>query len=313
MRDFSLVEFPSANETLRGRLYLPAGGQAGLPAVVMAPGFSATIPMGGAEYAEVLADEGYAALIYDHAGFGTSGGESRQEVNPWRQVHGYRSAVDFLSTRPEIDALRIAVWGFSYAGAMALIAAATDERVAAAIALVPALGHVLPPEDDDGAMFGQIRDTMRHGPEAWPAGVTVGPLPVVTSDPFNTRAMVPVPSAFRWSIEYGGRFKSGWQNVATVVRPDASAPLHAGLCAPHLTVPSLWLVAPEDEVPGAAPSVSRAAYDAAGGDKELHEIDCGHFGVLTWPSGLASKSAAVQIGFLHKALAAPVGAATHRS
>lgn len=304
MRDFSLVEFPSASETLRGRLYLPAASEAGLPGVVMAPGFGATISMGGDQYAELLADEGYAALIYDQAGFGTSGGEPRQEVNPWRQVHGYRSAVDFLSSRPEVDPSRIAVWGFSYSGAMALIATATDERVAAAIALVPALGPVLPPEDDDGGIFLQIRDTIRHGPEAWPEGMTFGPLPVVTSDPLNTPAIVPGPSAFRWSIEYGGRFKSGWQNVATVVRPDASAPLHAGLCAPHVTVPSLWLIAPEDEVPGAAPHVSRAAYDAAGGDKELHDIDGGHFGLLTWPGGLAGESAAVQIRFLHKALAA---------
>ena len=66
------------------------------------------------------ATEGFATLLYDHAGFGTSGGEPRQEVNPWRQVHGYRSAVSFLSERPEIDASRIAVWGFSYSGSIAL-------------------------------------------------------------------------------------------------------------------------------------------------------------------------------------------------
>lgn len=304
MRTFSLVEFQSANAALRGRLYLPPGGQPGLPAVVMAPGFGATIPMGGEKYAEALAAEGFAALLFDHAGFGTSDGDPRQEVNPWRQVHGYRSAIDFLSTRPEIDPARVAVWGFSYSGAIALIAAATDERVAAAVALVPALGPVLPPQDDDGRLFEQVRDVVRRGPSAWPAGTTVGPLAVVTSDPLNTPAVVPVMSAFRWSIEYGGRFKSGWQNVATVVRPDASAPLHAGLCAPHLTVPSLWLIAPEDEVPGAAPEVSRAAYDAAGGLKELHETDGGHFGLLTWPSELASESTAVQVRFLRAVLAA---------
>ncbi len=289
MADVSVVEFESDNETLRGRLYLPPGDRDGLAGVVMAPGFGATIPMGGDGYAQALCDEGFVTLLYDHAGFGTSGGQPRQEVNPWRQVHGYGSAVGFLSERPEIDASRIAVWGFSYSGGIAIVAAATDERVAAAVALIPALGPVLPPADDDGSLFGQVRDIVRGGPPAWPAGTTVGPLPIVTSDPLNTPAVVPVPSAFRWSIEYGGRFKSGWQNVATVVRPDASAPLHAGFCAPHLTVPSLWVIASEDEVPGADPTVSRAAYDAAGGDKELHHIDGGHFGLLTCPaSWLAS-------------------------
>ncbi|MDP9435848.1 MAG: lysophospholipase [Actinomycetota bacterium] len=302
MADVSIVEFESANEMLRGSLYLPRGSHEGLAGVVMAPGFGATIPMGGDGYAQALCDAGFAALLYDHAGFGMSGGESRQEVNPWRQVHGYRSAVSFLSARREIDESRIAVWGFSYSGGIALIAAATDERVAAAVALIPALGSVLPPPDDDGSLFGHVRDIVRGGPAAWPAGTTVGPLPIVTSDPLNTPAVVPVPSAFRWSIEYGGRFKSGWQNVATVVRPDALAPLHAGFCAPHLTVPSLWVIAPEDEVPGADPTVSRASYDAAGGDKELHPIDGGHFGLLTWPSEPAREATAVQVRFLQTAL-----------
>lgn len=302
MVDVSVVEFGSAVETLRGRLHLPEGSRNGLTGVVMAPGFGATIPMGGDGYAQALCDEGFATLLYDHAGFGTSGGEPRQEVNPWRQVHGYRSAVSFLSERPEIDPSRIAVWGFSYSGSIALIAATTDERVAAAVALIPALGPVLPPRDDDGSLFRQVRDAVRGGAAAWPAGATVGPLPIVTADPLNTPAVVPVPSAFRWSIEYGGRFRSGWQNVATVVRPDASAPLHAGFCVPHLTVPSLWVIASEDEVPGADPMVSHAAYDAAGGDKELHHIDGGHFGLLTWPSELARESTAVQVRFLQKTL-----------
>lgn len=304
MHEFSLVEFESANETLRGRLYLPRGSERGLPGLVMAPGFGATIPMGGENYAEALAREGFAALLYDHAGFGTSEGHRKQEVNPWRQVEGYRSAVSFLSTRREVDPSRIAVWGFSYSATIAIIAAATDERIAAAVALIPALGPDLPPPDDDGMLFSRIREAVRGGPPAWPPGVTLGPLPIVTPDPLNTPSVVPVPSAFRWSIEYGGRFKSGWQNAVTVVRPDPSAPLHAGLCAPHLAIPSLWVIAPEDEVPGASPAVSRAAYDAAGGDKEVHDIDGGHFGLLTWPGDLASESTAVQVRFLRNALAA---------
>lgn len=304
--NFSNVEFESDGDTIRGRLYMPAVAGSHLPAIVMTPGFGATITMAGDKYADTLATAGFAVLLFDHAGFGASGGEPRQQVNPWRQVHEYRCAVDFLADRDEVDAYRIALWGFSYSGSIALIATSTDERVAAVVALVPALGPVLPPDDPDHALFKRARDSILAGPEAWPSGVVVGPMPIVTADPLNAPAIVTPISAFRWSVEYGGRHGTGWQNVATVVRPDESGPLHAGLCTPHLAVPSLWLIAPEDEVPGANPAVSRVAYDVAGGDKELVEIDGGHFGLLTWPGDLLDQSVGLQQEFLRKVLSVQV-------
>jgi alpha-beta hydrolase superfamily lysophospholipase len=54
----------------------------------MAHGTSATIQMVAIEYARAFAREGLAALIYDHRGFGRSGGEPRLEINPWVQCRG---------------------------------------------------------------------------------------------------------------------------------------------------------------------------------------------------------------------------------
>ena len=39
-------------------------------------------------YAERFADVGLAALVFDNRNFGSSGGEPRQEIDPWAQVRG---------------------------------------------------------------------------------------------------------------------------------------------------------------------------------------------------------------------------------
>ena len=55
-------------------------------------------PDGDRPYAEVLAEAGVSALLYDHLNLGISGGEPRQEINPWVQSRGYRDAVTLAST-----------------------------------------------------------------------------------------------------------------------------------------------------------------------------------------------------------------------
>ena len=42
--------------------------------------------------------------LYDHRNFGISDGEPRQQINKWIQARGYRDAIDFVSTRTDVDA-----------------------------------------------------------------------------------------------------------------------------------------------------------------------------------------------------------------
>ncbi len=74
------VEFPSEGISLRGRLYLPRRLPA--PVVVMAHGFSATIPMVLDRYAEAFQESGLAVLAFDQPGLGSSHGHPRGEINP---------------------------------------------------------------------------------------------------------------------------------------------------------------------------------------------------------------------------------------
>jgi alpha-beta hydrolase superfamily lysophospholipase len=54
-----------------------------------------------------FADAGFAVLPHDHRGFGDSGGEPRNDVNPWQQIADWRRAVSYLQQRPEVDEDRI--------------------------------------------------------------------------------------------------------------------------------------------------------------------------------------------------------------
>ena len=43
--------------------------------------------------------EELAVLLFDHRGFGASGGEPRHEINPWSQARGYRDALNLVHSR----------------------------------------------------------------------------------------------------------------------------------------------------------------------------------------------------------------------
>ena len=104
------VEFASQGAVLRGRLYRWEGSRPGA-AVVRAHGTPATIGMVADKFAEAFHDAGFTVFLYDHRGFGASGGEPRIEINPWLQARGYRDALTYLAARPDVDASRMALWG----------------------------------------------------------------------------------------------------------------------------------------------------------------------------------------------------------
>jgi uncharacterized protein len=122
------IEFTSEGARLRGFLVKPAGASRRLPAVIMAHGTSATLQMVAIDYARSFARAGLAALIYDHRGFGISGGEPRQEINPWLQCRGYVDALTFASSRADLDPQRLALWGDSYSGGEVVLVSACDAR-----------------------------------------------------------------------------------------------------------------------------------------------------------------------------------------
>jgi pimeloyl-ACP methyl ester carboxylesterase len=117
-------------------LYPAAGGEAVAPALVMAHGLSGTRRDRLGPFAERFATAGVAALLFDHRGFGDSGGEP-DLFHPARQLEDWRAAIAHARSLPGVDPDRVATFGSSMGGGNALAAAAEDPRIAAAISQVP--------------------------------------------------------------------------------------------------------------------------------------------------------------------------------
>jgi alpha-beta hydrolase superfamily lysophospholipase len=132
------LTFSSGADRCAAWLYPAAGDAAAAPIVVMAHGLSGTRRDRLGPFAERFAGAGAAALVFDHRGFGDSGGEP-DLFRPARQMDDWRAAIAFARSLPGVDAERVATFGSSMGGGNALAAAADDTRVAAAISQVPFL------------------------------------------------------------------------------------------------------------------------------------------------------------------------------
>ncbi|NVC23886.1 hypothetical protein CIK52_15930 [Kocuria rosea] len=291
------IRFRSEGAVLAGRLFLPPAAAPG-PVVVMAHGFSATAHgMVADRYAQAFADHGVAAFLYDHRGVGRSRGEPRGEINPWIQARGYRDALDAVSACDRVDPQRVALWGDSYSAAQVLAVACVDERVRAVVAQTPACGRHPAPPDPDGALYRGMRarllgGSVRAEPERWR-----GPMPVVSADQLSAPSALKPLTALRWFLEYGARFGTGWENQVVLTAPEEPMWLPV-LWAQHVLVPTCFLLARDDEMPGSTTAVARQAFAALGGPKEVHELEGGHFGLLYHHEPVFERSVAIQTRFL---------------
>ncbi|MGB3405056.1 MAG: alpha/beta hydrolase [Microcoleaceae cyanobacterium] len=130
------VTFKSNNQTLAGDLYLPDDYQQGdkLPGVVVTGAWTTVKEQMPATYAEEMADRGYAVLAFDFRNWGESAGSQRQLENPTKKTEDIVAAANYLTTRPEVDANRIAGLGIcASAGYMADAAVQSDSIKAIAL------------------------------------------------------------------------------------------------------------------------------------------------------------------------------------
>src|SRR3954453_12192191 len=132
------IEFPGERGVnLRGWFYAAQGSSTPAPVIVMMHGASGVKEMHLDDYAEYFAKAGFNVVAYDHQNFGDSDGSPRQEIDPVLQYRDLRNAITYATTRPEVDAARIGIWGSSLSGGHALVVAAIDKRVKAVVSQVP--------------------------------------------------------------------------------------------------------------------------------------------------------------------------------
>ncbi|MFC5824209.1 alpha/beta hydrolase [Nonomuraea insulae] len=133
------ITIPRGPIELAADLHLPDDVEDAAPlhAVVLSTPGSSVKEQIGANYASRLAAQGIAALVFDPAHQGQSGGEPRDLEDPYRRGEDISYAIDTLSTIPGIDPHRIGVLGICAGGGYAVHTARTDHRIKAVGTVVP--------------------------------------------------------------------------------------------------------------------------------------------------------------------------------
>jgi pimeloyl-ACP methyl ester carboxylesterase len=257
-----------SGEECAATLYRPRGTTDGdVPCVVMANGFSLTRRDGLPLFAERFAAAGLAVLAFDFRHLGESSGEPRQLVDVRRQRADLVAAVAAARTLEGIDPRRIALWGFSLGGGLAIRVAADDGRLAAAVALCPLA---------DGLAFAMASDpraTARLTAASVHEGIVRRPVRVPAVGPPGSFAVLNQPEVLPGFAAVRAR-DSLWRNEACA-GPFVRAALFRPVRVAHRVGCPLMLCAGDDDTVVPQGPIVRAARRAPHG--ELHRFPIGHF------------------------------------
>ncbi len=120
--------------TLAADLYIPKNATEPLPAIAVCGPFGAVKEQAAGLYAQTLAERGFLTIAFDPSFTGESGGQPRYVASPDINTEDFCAAVDYLSTRNDVNPEQIGILGICGWGGMAVNAAAIDTRVKATVA-----------------------------------------------------------------------------------------------------------------------------------------------------------------------------------
>jgi len=265
-------DFISQRTRCAAWLFLPDKGD-NFPLVIMAHGLGAERTMRLPAYAERFVEEGLSVLLFDYRNFGDSEGEPRNLINPWRHVQDWMAAIKHARTLPQINPMRIALWGTSFSGGHVLVAAAKDRTITAVVSQVPFVdgGATLLMLNIGFIMKGLIhglRDLLRIITFRSPHYVPIVSLP-------KDFALMNTPDALPGVMAILPK-DSKWNNQAPA-RIMLTLPLYRPVSfAPRITCPVLMVSAIRDSL------ISQASIDKTASkikDVKLERLDVRHFDV----------------------------------
>lgn len=273
------IEFVSQGATLRGRLYRPTNSNADVPVIIMAHGFGA-LAIWLTDLAVDLAQAGFAVLLFDHRNFGESDGEPRFGFDTLLQIRGYRDAITFLETQTGIDQQKIIAWGESASSLVAQFIGVLDNRVRAVIARTPVCGNSATKFDETPEKFDWLRQN-------W-SSLDLSTVPMRELAVRFCRlhegegpVIVEGGAAVSYATRMREKYASNWSNQVFVMQRKLEAQFNEQrLPAKYLKVPTLFVIATDDEVPLCEFATNRQCFDLIEAPKDLLEIKGGHFGLI---------------------------------
>lgn len=263
------IEFEAGGDACAAWFYPAAGGGPAAPAVVMAHGLSGTRRDGLGPFAERFAAAEIAALLFDHRGFGDSGGEP-DRFEPRRQLRDWAAAIACARALPGVDPARVATFGSSMGGGNALAAAAADKRVAAAVSQVPFLDLVSQAHRAGPLVTGQMLLAALRGRH----------LPAVGQP--DEAAFINAPHAEAgWRRVVAGGEDSRWRNRVSS-RWLLGFPYRPARRAAGLHCPWLVCVGEADRVARPGPAIAAARRAPLGELRTYPGVD--HFDIYAGPA-----------------------------
>jgi dienelactone hydrolase len=272
------VEFATEDGVaLRGWLYRPDESGGPFPVLVMAHGFSATKEMYLDDFAEFFAAAGFAVLVYDNRNLGASDGEPRGEIDPWQQIRDYRTAITWVSARPEIDASRVGVWGSSYSGGHVLVVAAQDRRVKCVVSQVPLIsGYDNARRLVRADLLAGLREAFDADRAARYAGQPPTMIPVCYADDPADPCALPTADTHDFFLGPIRERATTWRNEVTLRSVEMFTEYEPGDYLPRISpTPLMMVVAAGDHL--TVSDLSLAAYGRANEPKQLLVLPGGHF------------------------------------
>lgn len=260
------VEFDADGTTLRGWLFVPDNLKGPAPAIIVSHGFSALKEHD--LHAQPFADAGYVVLLYDHRNLGSSDGEPRQEIDPWRQILDMRHAITFMRTRNEVDKERVGLWGTSYSGGHVLVVSALDRRVKCVVTQAFTVdGYVALRRRLGEEGYADLRKRIDADYDARYAGAE--PEYIAVSQPGTT------------SYEHLHHGEAGkiYPNKVTLRSRDLHMGYIPGAFVPRIAPTPLLMIVPDSDTTTPT-DLQLKAFEEAGEPKKLIVIkDCEHYGV----------------------------------
>ena len=116
---------------LAADLYIPKKANGKMKAIAVSGPFGAIKEQCSGLYAMTMAERGFVTLAFDPSFTGESSGEPRRTASPDINTEDFLAAIDYLSSREDVDAEKIGIIGICGWGGIALNAAAIDPRIKA--------------------------------------------------------------------------------------------------------------------------------------------------------------------------------------
>ncbi|GAA2605250.1 MULTISPECIES: alpha/beta hydrolase [Streptomyces] len=259
------VALPSEGVELRGDLYLPAAQSAGeaSPAVLVAGSWLTVKEQMAGRYAAGLARRGLTALAFDFRGYGTSKGDPRDFESPERKIADISSAVEYLKTRPEVDAARIGALGICAGAGYVAVAGSRDPEIRSVAMVAPWLHDRTLVQDIYGGPDG-IRERMTLGEAARAKYETAGEVDYIpAASDTDERAAMYGPFDYYLNADRGA--VPQWGNRFAVMSWPQWLTFDPIAIAPRCTAPTFMLHSPDAAVPDGA----RRFHEALTAPKEL--------------------------------------------